>query len=59
MGFNSAFKGLNVLHYFRLTYTISVRRNGAATSPTDVLNGKKTHIFAGSPLESARTSAAK
>jgi hypothetical protein len=38
---------------------ISVCRNGAATSPTDVLNGKKTQIFAGSPAGSARTSVAK
>jgi hypothetical protein len=50
---------LNVLHYFRLTNAISVRRSGVATSPTDVLNGKTTHIFAGSPPGSARTSVAK
>jgi len=47
---------LIALHYFQLTHAISVRRNGAATFPTDMLNGKKTHTFAGSPSGSARTS---
>jgi len=46
---------LNALHYFRLTHAISVRCDRAATSLTDVLNGKKTHIFAGIQPGSAKT----
>jgi len=55
-GSDSMWICLSALHYFRLTHKISVCRVGAATFPTDMLNGKKTHMFAGSPPGSTRTS---